>query len=98
MTSAAAPANIGIVFVNYHSDDLVTERASQFLDAGHPVVIADNSSSYAGPGRVVEMASNEGFARACNRAVDVLGDHVDVVCLHNPDVDVPVSAIADLAL
>jgi N-acetylglucosaminyl-diphospho-decaprenol L-rhamnosyltransferase len=98
MTPASAPAHIGIVFVNYHSEDLLTDRASRFLDAGHPVVVADNSSSYAGPGRVIDMGSNAGFARACNRAVDALDDDVDVVCLHNPDVDIAVSAVADLAL
>ncbi len=42
------------------------------------------------------MGSNEGFARACNRAVASLDASVEVICLHNPDVDLPDGALDQL--
>jgi N-acetylglucosaminyl-diphospho-decaprenol L-rhamnosyltransferase len=92
----------GVVFVNYHSEHLIAPRARRFAEAGVPVVVADNSATFDGSlvsgasgGSVttVDTGGNRGFGAACNRAVAELPADVEVVCLHNPDVDAPVAAL-----
>lgn len=78
----------GVVFVSFHSEDLIVPLATALVAAGIPVAVADNSGTWPGCQGVVvvDPGRNVGFARGCNLAVARLPDHVDVVCLHNPDV------------
>ena len=86
-----------VVFVNFHSEALILPRATALLDQGFDVVVADNSDTFPdGQVRRVTMPANEGFSRACNRAVAALPPQVDAICFHNPDVDAELSVLDSL--
>lgn len=88
---------LGVVFVNYHSEAAVEPRAKALVDRGHDVVVADNSGTFDAPYLVcVGMERNAGFGAACNRAVSCLPSRVDVVCFHNPDVDIAPASVEEL--
>jgi N-acetylglucosaminyl-diphospho-decaprenol L-rhamnosyltransferase len=83
-----APA-FAVVMVNYRAPDLVTERATALLAEGIRCIVADNSGDLSGSSfPVVDCGGNVGFGAACNRAVEMLDADVEVVVLHNPDVEV----------
>lgn len=81
-------ARSAVILVEYHSGGLVADRAFEALDAGHDVVVADNTGAYRGPGSVVSTGGNVGFGAACNAAVATLAPEVDVIVLQNPDASV----------
>lgn len=86
-----------VVFVNFHSEALIVPRATSLLDQGFEVIVADNSNTFPRSRvRRLTMPGNEGFARACNRAVAALPPQVDAVCFHNPDVDAEPSVLNSL--
>lgn len=78
-------AGVGVVFVEYHSNGLVATRAADMIRLGCEVVVADNSGTYVGQGKVVQTGGNVGFGAGCNAGVAALSSAVDVVVLHNPD-------------
>jgi GT2 family glycosyltransferase len=100
-------ATTGVVFVNYRSGDLIRTRAAALAAAGYAVVVADNSGELAAEGVAglagiagvdcFDTGANVGFGAGCNRAVERLPSGIDVVCLHNPDVDAPPPVLAGLA-
>jgi GT2 family glycosyltransferase len=61
------------------------------------VVVADNSGTYDGPGRVVATGANLGFGGGCNAAVAALAADTDIAILHNPDVDAEPAVLRALA-
>lgn len=86
-----------VVFVNFHSEALIVPRATALLKHGFEVVVADNSGTFPdGQVRRVTMPGNEGFSRACNRAVAALPPQIDALCFHNPDVDAEYSVLDSL--
>lgn len=76
---------VGVVFVEYHSNGLVAARAADMIGLGCEVVVADNSGTYTGAGKIVHTGGNIGFGAGCNAGVAALSPAVDVVILHNPD-------------
>ena len=88
--------DLGVIFVNHHSEALISPRVDRLLEAGLDTVVVDNSGSYRGPGRVIDAGANLGFGAACNLGERELGPGVDRVCLHNPDVDSTVDALRQL--
>lgn len=82
-------SRVAVVFVNYHSEDLIQPLGRLYEAAGLKVVVVDNSGTYPADaaGLCVSAPTNIGFGSACNLGVDLLAGSVSVVCLHNPDVD-----------
>jgi GT2 family glycosyltransferase len=80
----------GVVFVNFHSEELVLPRARRLLEAGFRVAVTDNSGTF--PAEVgietITPGTNLGFAAGCNCAARHLGTEVDTLCFHNPDVEI----------
>lgn len=74
--------------MNHHGEDLIRDRVALLTSWGAEVVVVDNSSTYDGPGTVVDSGANLGFGRACNLGVQQLPPHIDAVCFHNPDVEI----------
>lgn len=95
---APAPEDrIGVVFVNFHSEHLLVDRARMLAAERFEVVVADNSGTFpSGVARVVRMSGNQGFGAACNQGVLALPTDVRAVCFHNPDVDAPPEVIKSL--
>lgn len=100
MTSSecSSPA-IGVVFVNFHSERLIRPLAELYSGCGFRVVVADNSGTYPAnaAGLRVPTGGNVGFGAGCNRAVEQLAHDVEVICLHNPDVEACVSTVVSSA-
>jgi N-acetylglucosaminyl-diphospho-decaprenol L-rhamnosyltransferase len=95
--AVSADAEVAVVFVSYGSEALVAPRAEALLAAGLPVIVADNSGTYDGPGQVVDPGGNVGFGGGCNAAVAMLPASCQVAILHNPDVDADPSVLRALA-
>lgn len=96
----AGTTTVGVVIVTYRSARHVLGALGSLASAAHEVsvVVVDNASTdgtaaAVRAGRpdvlVVESATNEGFARACNRGVDALSrggsGEPDLVLFLNPD-------------
>ena len=94
MTSAPA---VGVVFVNYRSESLIAPRVARLQDAGFKVAVIDNSGSASESLPVAARPGNVGFGTACNLGVAALDSTVEVICLHNPDVDADPATILELA-
>jgi len=96
---AALEGRIGVVFVNFHSEHLLVDRARMFAAEAFEVVVADNSGTFpSSVATVVAMDGNQGFGAACNRGALALPADVRVVCFHNPDVDASPEVIRSLRL
>lgn len=92
------PEEVAVVFVNYHSETLIRPKAARFREAGFEVLVSDNSGTYQDSGTsLVTMSGNEGFGAGCNRAVEAASPAVRFICFHNPDVEIAVKAVAELA-
>lgn len=88
----------GVVFVNHHSEELIAPRLGDLVDDGAHVVVVDNSGTWEGAApTLVDLGCNAGFARACNAGVRALPASVDVVVLHNPDVEASPALVRALA-
>lgn len=87
-----------IVFVNYHSDELIRSKLDALEADGFRVVVADNSETFGAGSHVpvVRPGGNVGFGAACNAAIRRVGE-TDVVILHNPDLEVGTDGLAELA-
>ncbi len=95
--SADGAARVGVVFVNYHSEALIVPRVTALERAGFALAVADNSGTYPDSGfPVTDPGVNLGFGTACNRAVGSLDPGIDIICFHNPDVDISPAAILRL--
>jgi N-acetylglucosaminyl-diphospho-decaprenol L-rhamnosyltransferase len=90
-------SDVGLVAVEFHSGGRVAEISRWAIELGCEVCVADNASTYCGPGRVIEPSENLGFGAACNRAVGALPPAVHIVVLHNPDVHITRDALEALA-
>lgn len=99
MMSTGRP-DVAVIFVNYHSEPEIGARLAPLVAQGWPIVVADNSGTFDGAMgvEVVPTGGNVGFGSACNRAVATLAPDIDVVCFHNPDVDVSPVTIEELAI
>lgn len=79
---------VGVIFVNYHSERLIVERARRLQAAGFAVIVADNSGDFREPDiESFDTGGNVGFGVACNLAAKRLDVGIGTLCLHNPDVD-----------
>jgi N-acetylglucosaminyl-diphospho-decaprenol L-rhamnosyltransferase len=80
----------GVVFVNFHSEELILPRARRLLEAGFRVAVTDNSGTFPTDVGIETIApgANLGFAAGCNYAARHLGSEVDTLCFHNPDVEI----------
>lgn len=91
-------STVGIVFVNFHSDELIVRRARRLQAAGFPVLVADNSGTFTDPGiESFFTGGNVGFGVACNLAVARLPAKIGILCFHNPDLDVDPASLDQLA-
>lgn len=90
-------SEIGVILVNHRSEQLVDTAARRLGDRGMEVTVVDNSGSYRGAGAIVDPGGNVGFGSGCNYGEASLSPAVDVVCLHNPDVEAEPSTIVALA-
>jgi GT2 family glycosyltransferase len=87
-------STVGVVFVNFHSEHLITERARYLKAAGFSVGVADNSGTFQVDGLdALDMGGNVGFGVACNGVVAHLPDAVETLCLHNPDLTIQAEGI-----
>lgn len=84
------PSGVAILFVNYHSEAMISPRAEAFRSAGFEVVVVDNSGTYDAKAnvRVVRPEGNLGFAGGCNAGRHKVPASCRFICYHNPDVDV----------
>lgn len=87
---------IGIAFVNFWSEGMITGKVEQLRSEGFAVRVADNSRSYPLAEERVAMPYNAGFGGGCNRAAESFRSGVDTVCFHNPDAEISVDAIRGL--
>lgn len=88
---------MAVVFVNFHSENLIVPRAERLTENGFLVVVADNSGTFpVGKAGLVLSGRNDGFGAGCNRAASALGPELDVLCFHNPDVDAAPSTLRAL--
>ncbi len=86
-----------VVFVNYHSESLISGRAAALLEDGIEVIVIDNSGTYRGPGYVHDPGLNLGFGAACNLALRHISAGVRCLVLHNPDVSASPAHVIALA-
>lgn len=87
-------STVGVVFVNFHSEHLISERARYLKAAGFPVAVADNSGTFEVDGLdAFHMGGNVGFGVACNAAVAHFPDSVETLCFHNPDLTIKAEEI-----
>jgi len=89
----------GVVFVNHDSAAMIVPRASALQASGYAVVVVDNSGEFPRLGSlpVIDPGENVGFGVGCNLGTAALPPEVEVVCLHNPDVDAAPETIRALA-
>ena len=90
-------SDVAVVFVNYHSREMIEPRVIRLLANDVPVLVADNSGEF-GASHVpsISTGGNVGFGAACNAAVAALPSGIRAVCLHNPDVDIDPDAVLEL--
>jgi len=91
--------SVGVVFVNHESADKVKPRAKRLEADGFVVVVVDNSGDFPSVRGVetLDPGVNVGFGVGCNIGVAALPPEVEVVCLHNPDVDATPETLRALA-
>ncbi len=91
-------SSVGIVFVNFYSEELIVGRARRLQAAGFPVLVADNSGTFADPGiDSFDTGGNLGFGVACNLAEARLPAEIRILCFHNPDLDIEPTGLDQLA-
>ncbi len=88
---------MAVVFVNFHSEQLIVPKVSQLSEEGFLIAVRDNSGGYPRDmADYVVAGSNIGFGAGCNRAALSLQRQVDVFCFHNPDVEATATTLRSL--